>query len=121
MELIPAIFQGLKALILITAAVTLSVVAILLLVYAVRRLLRNSFARDRYLGLSSETFDLTNNINDDTRRGLNVKAKFTVLAIMLWFGETFDEARARYVQRAFASNNIGPDGRPRDPKAVFFD
>jgi hypothetical protein len=32
----------------------------------------------------------------------------------------FDEARRIYTEQRFASNNIGPDGRPRDPKFVSF-
>jgi hypothetical protein len=32
----------------------------------------------------------------------------------------FDEARRIYVQERFRKNDIGPDGRPRDPKFVSF-
>lgn len=32
----------------------------------------------------------------------------------------FDEARRIYTEQRFAKNNIGPDGRPRDPKFVSF-
>lgn len=32
----------------------------------------------------------------------------------------FDEARRIYTEARFTKNNIGPDGRPRDPKFVSF-
>lgn len=35
-------------------------------------------------------------------------------------GVGFDEARRMYMEQRFKSNNIGPDGRPRDPKFVSF-
>lgn len=34
---------------------------------------------------------------------------------------TFDDARRLYVEERFGRNDIGRDGRPRDPKAVMFD
>lgn len=120
MELFHAIIQGLKGLCLISLALLVCCTIVLLFIYFIRRLIRGSFSQDRYLGLSSESFDLSANIENDSRSGLDNKAKLTILLLMLWYGESFDEARTRYVQRAFSSNNIAPDGRPRDPKAVFF-
>ena len=33
----------------------------------------------------------------------------------------FDEARRMWMEERFGRENIGKDGRPRDPKAVMFD
>ncbi|PRT55984.1 hypothetical protein B9G98_03604 [Wickerhamiella sorbophila] len=120
MELFDAIVRGFKGLFLIAIALIVFGTILLLFIYFVRRVIRGSFSQDKYLGLSSETFDLSANIENDNRSGLDNRSKFKVLLLMLWYGESFDEARTRYVQRAFSSNNIAPDGRPRDPKAVFF-
>ena len=81
-----------------------------------------SFLRDQQAGLSSDTFDLSGNIESgDSRTGLNVVAKREIQKIMKSQpGMSFDNARALYTQRKFAQNNIGPDGRPTDPRAVFF-
>ena len=35
-------------------------------------------------------------------------------------GVGFDEARRLYMEDRFRKNDIGPDGRPRDPKFVSF-
>jgi hypothetical protein len=32
----------------------------------------------------------------------------------------FDEARRLYIESKFAKNDIGSDGRPKDPKFVSF-
>lgn len=92
--------------------------------HATRRLLRNSnsFRSDEAMGLSSESFDLSDNIeSQDSRKGLETLSKIRVWIYMLWYRESFDEARTRYVQNKFSYHNIGQDGRPQDPKAVFFD
>lgn len=33
----------------------------------------------------------------------------------------FDDARRMWMEEKFRNQNIGKDGRPRDPKAVMFD
>lgn len=48
------------------------------------------------------------------------KAKQEVKKIMKRQNVSFDEARRIYTEQRFARNNIGPDGRPRDPKFVSF-
>lgn len=72
-------------------------------------------------GLSSSTFNLSGNISDnDTRAGLDDKAKREIQRIMKKRGVGFDEARRLYMERRFRENGIGSDGRPRDPKFVSF-
>ena len=80
-----------------------------------------SFLRDREAGFSSSTFDLDGNIESgDTRQGLDPRAKREIARMMRNQNITFDEARAMYTQQRFRDNDIGPDGRPTDPRAVFF-
>ena len=55
------------------------------------------------------------------RAGLDERAKREIKAIMTNQKVSFDEARRIYTQQRFSKNNIGPDGRPRDPKFVSFD
>jgi hypothetical protein len=72
-------------------------------------------------GLSSSDFDLSANVSGgDTRAGLDQRGKREVLKIMKSRRVDFDEARRLYTEQRFAKNNIGPDGRPRDPKFVSF-
>lgn len=83
--------------------------------------LPSSFASDLEAGLSSSQFDIAANVADgDTRAGLDQKAKLEVKKIMKNRKVGFDEARRIYAEQRFARNNIGPDGRPRDPKFVSF-
>jgi hypothetical protein len=80
-----------------------------------------SFAGDIEAGLSSSAFDLTTNLmSGDTRAGLDEQGKKEVQRIMKSRRVNFDEARRLYTEERFAKNNIGPDGRPRDPKFVSF-
>ncbi|KAI5310144.1 hypothetical protein KEM55_001215 [Ascosphaera atra] len=80
-----------------------------------------SFANDIEAGLSSADFDLTGNVAEgDQRKGLDSRAKSEILKIMRKRRVDFNEARRLYLEQRFASNNIGPDGRPRDPKFVSF-
>lgn len=73
-------------------------------------------------GLSSSQFDIAANIAEgDTRAGLDERAKREIRTIMDSQNVSFDEARRVYMQKRFSKNNIGPDGRPRDPKFVSFD
>lgn len=71
--------------------------------------------------MSSSQFDITANMADgDTRAGLDQRAKREIQKIIKSRGVDFDEARRIYTEQRFAKNNIGPDGRPRDPKFVSF-
>ncbi len=56
----------------------------------------------------------------DSRAGLDQQAKREVQKIMKNRRVGFDEARRIYTEGRFANNDIGPDGRPRDPKFVSF-
>ncbi|OJJ38545.1 hypothetical protein ASPWEDRAFT_105865 [Aspergillus wentii DTO 134E9] len=83
--------------------------------------LPSSFSGDLEAGLSSSHFDIAANVADgDIRGGLDNKAKGEIKKIMRNQGVTFDEARRIYTEQRFAKNNIGLDGRPRDPKFVSF-
>ena len=83
--------------------------------------LPSSFTSDLEAGLSSAQFDISANIAaEDSRGGLDERAKGEVHKIMKREKVPFDEARRIFTQRRFARNNIGPDGRPRDPKFVSF-
>ncbi len=81
----------------------------------------SSFTNDIESGLSSSAFDLSGNVADgDSRAGLDVASKREIQKIMKNRRVNFDEARRIYTEGRFAKNNIGPDGRPRDPKFVSF-
>lgn len=83
--------------------------------------LPGSFANDMELGFTSGDFDLSTNVaSGDSRAGLDQRAKREIQQIMRSRGVGFDEARRIYTEQRFAKNNIGPDGRPRDPKFVSF-
>ncbi|KAJ5545344.1 hypothetical protein N7535_006266 [Penicillium sp. DV-2018c] len=83
--------------------------------------LPSSFSADLEAGLNSSQFDISANIADgDSRAGLDPQGKAEVRKIMKSRKVDFDEARRIYTERRFAKNNIGPDGRPRDPKFVSF-
>ncbi|PNS15555.1 hypothetical protein CAC42_814 [Sphaceloma murrayae] len=84
--------------------------------------LASSFRDDAEAGLSSANFDLADNIEGgDSRAGLDGQAKEEVRRIMKERRVEFDEARRLYVEERFGRENIGRDGRPKDPKAVMFD
>ncbi|CAG8481569.1 3334_t:CDS:2 [Acaulospora morrowiae] len=80
----------------------------------------SSFQHDIEEGLTSETFDLQENIaNGDSRAGLEDSEE--IKHIMKVEGLNFDQARLLRMQRKFKSNNIDPlTGLPRDPKLVTF-
>ncbi|KAJ5902493.1 hypothetical protein N7495_003021 [Penicillium taxi] len=83
--------------------------------------LPSSFTSDLEDGLTSDQFDITTNIADgDSRAGLDQNAKREIRKIMKKRKLDFDEARRIYTEQRFAKHNIGPDGRPRDPKFVSF-
>ncbi|TVY50505.1 UPF0357 protein [Lachnellula cervina] len=83
--------------------------------------LPSSFSNDMEAGLSSSDFDLSGNVAaGDSRAGLDSSSKKEIQKIMRNRRVNFDEARRIYTEGRFAKNNIGPDGRPRDPKFVSF-
>jgi hypothetical protein len=83
--------------------------------------LPSTFAGDVESGFSSSAFDLSGNITaGDSRAGLDDAGKREIQKIMKNKKVNFDEARRIYTEGRFAKNNIGPDGRPRDPKFVSF-
>lgn len=83
--------------------------------------LPTSFNGDIEAGLSSATFDLSENVESkDGRAGLDEHAKAEILKIMKKRLVVFDEARRVYIESRFTSNGISPDGTPRDAKFVSF-
>lgn len=83
--------------------------------------LPSSFTGDLEAGLSSSQFDIAANVADgDPRAGLDEAGKLEIKKIMKSQKVDFDEARRLYMQQRFSRNNIGPDGRPRDPKFFSF-
>ncbi|KAH3685628.1 hypothetical protein WICPIJ_003375 [Wickerhamomyces pijperi] len=80
----------------------------------------NYFQNDIESGLSSSTFNLQSNNNDDNRKGLDEQSKSKILEIMNDKGITFDAARLEYFKGRLLENNIGPDGTPLDPRAFTF-
>ncbi|CAG8442042.1 1442_t:CDS:2 [Funneliformis caledonium] len=80
----------------------------------------NSFQNDIENGLTSETFDLEQNIIEgDSRPGLEDSEE--IKRIMEVEHVNFDQARLIRQQRKFKTNNIDPQtGLPRDPKLVTF-
>ncbi|KAG9299721.1 hypothetical protein G9A89_013081 [Geosiphon pyriformis] len=80
----------------------------------------NSFEQDIENGLTSETFDLQQNLNQgDERSGLDDSDE--IKRIIQEEGIPFDQARLLRQQRKFKTNNIDPQtGVPRDPKFVSF-
>lgn len=83
--------------------------------------LPDSFTADIEAGFTSTDFDLSANVAEgDSRAGLDRKAKREIRRLMRSRRVNFDEARRLYTEQRFAKNNIGPDGRPRDPKFVSF-
>ncbi|CAG8759404.1 17535_t:CDS:2 [Cetraspora pellucida] len=80
----------------------------------------NSFQSDIEGGLTSESFDLHQNLVDgDNRSGLEDSEE--IKRIMETEGLNFDQARLLRMQRKFKTNNIDPQtGVPRDPKLVTF-
>lgn len=70
---------------------------------------------------SSDAFNLHTNVDaGDSRGGLDIQGKKEVLKIMKQESVSFDEARRILMEKRLAMNGIAPDGRPLDPRAVFF-
>ncbi|KAK6541660.1 hypothetical protein TWF694_007453 [Orbilia ellipsospora] len=83
--------------------------------------LPESFTEDIEAGLTSDSFNLAQNIDDnDTRSGLDAASKREILKLMKSKKMNFDQARTQFITNKMAKNGIGPDGRPLDPRAVFF-
>jgi len=80
-----------------------------------------TFAEDAEAGFHSSNFNLAENIEaEDSRRGLDERAKGEVYRIMKQRRVTFDEARRMYMEERFGREGIAADGRPLDRKAVMF-
>lgn len=82
--------------------------------------LPTSFRDDIEAGLHSTDFDLTGNVEGDSRQGLDDAGKKEVLRIMKRKNVGFDEARRLLMQERFSKAGVGSDGVPRDPKFVSF-
>jgi len=82
--------------------------------------LPQNFREDVEAGLHSADFDMTGNVEGDSRSGLDDTAKKEVLRIMKRRGVGFDEARRIFMEQNFKKSGIGKDGLPRDPKLVTF-
>ncbi|KAF3925928.1 hypothetical protein ABW20_dc0105791 [Dactylellina cionopaga] len=83
--------------------------------------LPTSFTEDIEAGLTSDSFNLAQNIDDnDSRAGLDAASKREILKLMKNKKMSFDQARTQFITNKMAKNGIAPDGRPLDPRAVFF-
>ncbi|QDS69926.1 hypothetical protein FKW77_001568 [Venturia effusa] len=82
--------------------------------------LPQNFREDVEAGLHSADFDMTGNVEGDSRSGLDETAKKEVLRIMKRRGVGFDEARRIFMEQSFKKSGIGKDGLPTDPKLVTF-
>jgi len=82
--------------------------------------LPTNFREDVEAGLHSADFDMTSNVEGDSRSGLDEAGKKEVLRIMKRRGVGFDEARRIVMEQRFKKGGIGADGLPRDPKLVTF-
>ncbi|KAG0129810.1 hypothetical protein HOY82DRAFT_540515 [Tuber indicum] len=70
---------------------------------------------------SSDDFNLSGNLAaGDSRGGLDLASKKEVLRIMKGQRVNFDEARRIFMEQKLLKNGIAADGRPMDPRAVFF-
>jgi hypothetical protein len=82
--------------------------------------LPTNFREDVEAGLHSTDFDMTANVEGDSRSGLDEEGKREVLKVMKQRGVGFDEGRRIVMERRFRQSGIGSDGLPRDPKLVTF-
>lgn len=70
-------------------------------------------------GLSSTLFDISANLEDDARSGLDPSGAQDVQTIMQTQGVSFDQARLIRHKQILVQNNIDPNtGLPLDSKAV---
>lgn len=82
--------------------------------------LPQTFRDDVEAGLHSSDFDMTTNVEGDSRSGLDESGKREVLRIMKRKNVGFDEARRIFMENRFKKAGIGQDGVPNDPKFVSF-
>lgn len=82
--------------------------------------LPTTFRGDVEAGLHSADFDMTGNVEGDSRSGLDENAKRQVLSIMKRRKVNFDEARRIFMEQNFKKSGISADGLPNDPKFVSF-
>ncbi|TID19624.1 gb [Venturia nashicola] len=82
--------------------------------------LPQNFREDVEAGLHSADFDMTGNVEGDSRSGLDETAKKEILRIMKRRGVGFDEGRRIFMEQNFKKGGIGKDGLPKDPKLVTF-
>ncbi|PSK39774.1 hypothetical protein C7M61_001579 [Candidozyma pseudohaemuli] len=82
---------------------------------------RSLFQDDLENGLSSNNFDLTGNLEGDTREGLDENATTEIRNMMTMENISFDEARLRYFRDRLSNHGIGSDGVPTDRRTVTFD
>ncbi|TDL24101.1 hypothetical protein BD410DRAFT_786797 [Rickenella mellea] len=78
----------------------------------------STFAEQANAGLSSSAFDLEQNLDGDSRVGLDERGTQEVMEIMRRERVTFDQARLIRHNRILARNGIDPSGMPLDSKAV---
>jgi len=79
----------------------------------------STFEAQRDAGLTSNTFDLEENIADDVRVGLDERGEEEVRMIMQARGVTFDQARLIRHKEHLTRNGIDPNtGMPLDSKAI---
>ncbi|GBL49872.1 hypothetical protein ACI3LY_000827 [Candidozyma auris] len=81
----------------------------------------SSFEQDLENGLSSGNFDISGNIGNDSRDGLDENAKAEIRRIMQRESLPFDEARLRYFRAELSRNGVASDGLPTDKRTVTFD
>lgn len=79
------------------------------------------FEDDLENGLSSGNFDISGNVANDSRKGLDENAKAEIRQLMSTHNLSFDEARLRYFQETLSENGVGSDGVPTDQRTVTFD
>ncbi|KAH8832808.1 hypothetical protein DL96DRAFT_1583468 [Flagelloscypha sp. PMI_526] len=77
-----------------------------------------SFQEQAEAGMSSSAFDLSGNLEGDSRMGLDDRGVQEVNEIMRNERVNFDQARLIRHNRMLASHGIDPSGMPLDSKAV---
>ncbi|WBW72731.1 ER membrane DUF2015 family conserved fungal protein [Schizosaccharomyces osmophilus] len=79
----------------------------------------DSFESDIQNGLTSNSFDLFQNVlSQDSRAGLDEASSMEIKGIMKKQQCSFDQARLIYLRNTMSRNNIDPSGLPLDSKAI---
>ncbi|EPX74616.1 uncharacterized protein SOCG_02099 [Schizosaccharomyces octosporus yFS286] len=79
----------------------------------------DSFESDIQNGLTSNSFDLFQNVlSQDSRAGLDEISSREIKGIMKKQQCSFDQARLIYLRDTMSKNNIDPSGLPLDSKAI---